>query len=86
MDEIKLERLKDDLSQQIEAPYKEIVKQLEVELQKHQQEYNKSHYEIEFLKSVNEHEKQEHVTHLDQMKMKHDVEMNAMRKDRDILR
>jgi len=86
LDEIKLERLKDELSQQIEAPYKDIVKQLEVELQKIQQEYNRVKFEIEFLKSVNEHDKEEHANHLDQMKVKHDVEMNALRKDRDILR
>jgi hypothetical protein len=86
LDDIKLERLKDELSQQIEAPYKDIVKQLEVELQKIQQEYSRIKFEIEFLKSVNEHDKQEHAGHLEQLRVKHEVEMNAMRKDRDSLR
>jgi hypothetical protein len=86
LDEIKLERLKDELSQQIEGPYKDIVKQLETELQKLQSEYSKVSFEIEFLKSVNSHDKQEHHSHLEQVKMKQEIELNAMRKDRDMLR
>ena len=37
LDEIKLEKIKEELSQQIELPYKDIVRQLEMELQKLQQ-------------------------------------------------
>jgi hypothetical protein len=86
LDDIKLERIKDELSIQIEAPYKDIVKQLEQELEKQQQESNKFRFELNFLKSINEHEKCEHANHVEQLKLKHDVEMNAMRKDREILR
>lgn len=86
LDDIKLERLKDELSQQIEGPYKDIVKQLESELQKLQSEYGKVAFEVDFLKSVNSHDKQEHHSHLEQVKMKQEIELSAMRKDRDMLR
>lgn len=86
LDEIKLEKIKEELSQQIEMPYKDIVKQLEIELQKLQQELNKSRFEASFLKSVNEHDKTEHYNHVEQLKMKNEIELSAMRKDRDCLR
>ena len=86
LDEIKLEKIKEELSQEIEVPYKELVKQLQQELQKVQQESNKIRYESNFLKSVNEHDKNEHNNYIDQLKMKHEAELNAIRQDRDILR
>jgi len=81
-----LEKIKEELSQQIELPYKDIVRQLEMELQKLQQELNKCRFEIGILKSVNEHDKSEHCNHVEQLKMKNEIELSAMRKDRDILR
>lgn len=86
MDEVKLDRLKEDLSQQIEAPYKDIVRQLEQELQKLQSECNRMRQEINNLRSANEHEKAEHLNYLEQIKLKQEIELNAIRKDRDILR
>jgi hypothetical protein len=86
LDEVKLERLKEDLTQEIETPYKEIVKQLENELQKLQQECNKIRFENNTLKSSSEHTKTEQNNFLDQIKMKHEIELNAIRKDRDSLR
>ena len=86
MDDVKLERIKEDLSEQIEAPYKEIVRQLENELQKLQHEVTKLRYEANFHKSAVEHEQSEHHTFIDQLKLKHDIELNAIRKERDMLR
>lgn len=51
-----------------------------------QQELNKSRFETNFLKSVNEHDKTEHHNHVEQLKMKNEIELTAMRKDRDTLR
>ncbi len=86
MDEIKLEKIKEELSQHIETPYKDIVRQLEIELQKLQQELNKTKFEIGVLKTVNEHDKSEHFNHVEQLKMKYEIELGGMRKDRDSLR
>jgi hypothetical protein len=86
LDEIKLERIKEDLSAQIEGPYKDIVRQFEQELQKLHQELNKQRYENNFLKSSQEHEKTEHQNFAEQLKLKHDIELNAIRKERDTLR
>lgn len=86
MDEVKLERIKEELSTQIESPYKEIVRQLESELQKLQQETIKLNYDLDFQRSVNEHDKAEHSNYVDQLKLKQEIEMNAVRKERDTLR
>ncbi|CAF0714870.1 unnamed protein product [Brachionus calyciflorus] len=86
LDDVKLDRLKEELSQQIEGPYKDIVRQLEQELQKIQSECNRLRQESGVLKSANEHEKTEHHNYLEQLKLKQEIELNALRKDRDILR
>jgi hypothetical protein len=86
LDDVKLERIKEELSQQIEGPYKDIVRQFERELEKLQQESNKLKYENNYLKSNMDHDKGEQSNFLDQLKLKHEVELNTMRKDRDALR
>ena len=74
------------MSQQIEGPYKDIVRQLEQELQKLQEELNKLKQETKFLKSNKEHEKSEQNNFIEQLKLKHEVELSTIRKDRDLLR
>lgn len=86
LDEVKLDRLKEELSQQIESPYKEIVRQLEQELQKLQSECTRLKQETNVLKSTNEHEKTEHQNYFEQLKLKQEIELSTLRKDRDILR
>ena len=81
-----MDRIKEELSQQIEGPYKDIVRQLEQELQKLQEELNKMKYESKFLKSNKEREKSDQNSYIDQLKLKHEVELNTIRKDRDLLR
>lgn len=83
---MKLDRLKEELSQQIEAPYKDIVRQLEQELQKLQSECGRLRQESNILRSGNEHERTEHHNYLEQIKLKQEIELNALRKDRDLLR
>ncbi len=63
------------MSQEIEMPYKDIVKQFEFELEKMQQECNRFRYESAFLKSSNDHDKNEFQTLTEQLKMKHDIEV-----------
>lgn len=86
LDEVKLERIKEELSQQIEAPYKDIVRQLEQALQAQQTEIGKLHNENQLLRASNEHQKQEHHIYLDQLKLKQEVELNVIRQERDTLR
>ena len=75
LDEVKLEKLKDELSQEIEMPYKDIVKQFELELEKLHQECNRMRYENGFLKSSNDHDKTEFQTLIEQLKLKHEIEV-----------
>ena len=86
LDDVKLDRIKEELTQQIEGPYKDIVRQLEQELQKLQEDLNKLKYESKFLKSNKDREKTEHNNFIDQLKLKHEVELSTIRKDRDVLR
>jgi hypothetical protein len=86
LDDVKLDRLREDLTQEIEAPYKEIVRQLEHELQKLQQELTKLRYESNFQKSSGENERAEHHNFIEQLRMKHEIELSAIKKDRDMLR
>ena len=78
--------MREELSHQIETPYKDILKQLEQELQKLQQDCNKLRFENNFLKSSSEHDKTEQLRLLEQIKLKNEVELNTIRKDRDMLR
>ncbi len=75
MDDLKLEKLKEELGQQIEMPYKDIVKQFEQELEKLHDDCNKLRYENSYLKGSNEHEKNEFQALTQQYKMKHDIEV-----------
>ncbi len=86
MDEVKLERLREELSQEIEAPYKDIVRQLENELQNLQQQLTKLKYDNNFQKTTNERERTEHHNFIEQLRVKHDIELTALKRDRDSLR
>ena len=76
MDEVKFERLKEELTNQLEVDYKNIVKAYTIELENLKEECNKLRYETTFLKSANEHDKAEFQSLFDQIKLKHDVEVN----------
>jgi hypothetical protein len=86
LDEVKLERLREELSQEIEAPYKDIVRQLENELQNLQQQLTKLKYDNNFQKTTNERERTEHHNFIEQLRVKHDIELTALKRDRDSLR
>lgn len=108
LDDVEIEKLKDALSQQIEIPYKEIVKQLEQELQNLKQEIHKLRHENSLINATKEHDRNEQETLFEQLKLKYVVEVcklvifsktsfqinffiakfkvNAIRKDRDIIR
>lgn len=51
------------------------MKQFESELEKLQQECNRMRYENGFLKSSNEHDKNEFQTLAEQLKLKHEIEV-----------
>jgi hypothetical protein len=78
LDDLKLEKLKEELSHQIEIPYKDIVKQFEQELEKLHEDCNKLRFENSYLKGSTEHEKNEFQAMMQQYKMKHDVEVSVV--------
>jgi hypothetical protein len=86
LDEVKLEGLREEIAHELEAPYKDIVRQLELELQKLQQELVKIKSDNQTLRNALERGKEENDSFIEQMKLKHEVELSAIKKDRDVLR
>lgn len=86
LDDVKLERIKEELTQQIEAPYKDIVRQLEQALQTQQAEINKLRNENAMSHSANDREKAEHHNFVEQLRVKQELELNVIRRERDSLR
>jgi hypothetical protein len=86
LDEVKLDNLREEIAHELEAPYKDIVRQLELELQKMQQELVKIKSDNQTLRNALERGKEENDAFVEQMKLKHQVELSAIKKDRDVLR
>ncbi|XP_033018295.1 centrosomal protein of 83 kDa isoform X3 [Lacerta agilis] len=70
----KLELLKTEIRDSIEAPLKENLRKLDKEAEKWRTEYNKLRYEHTFLKSEFEHQKEEHAHILEENKLKYESE------------
>ncbi|XP_053263387.1 centrosomal protein of 83 kDa isoform X2 [Podarcis raffonei] len=70
----KLELLKTEIRDNIEAPLKENLRKLDKEAEKWRTEYNKLRYEHTFLKSEFEHQKEEHAHILEENKLKYESE------------
>uniref|UniRef100_A0A670IV55 Centrosomal protein 83 n=2 Tax=Podarcis muralis TaxID=64176 RepID=A0A670IV55_PODMU len=81
----KLELLKTEIRDNIEAPLKENLRKLDKEAEKWRTEYNKLRYEHTFLKSEFEHQKEEHAHILEENKLKYESEITRLGKDKEEL-
>uniref|UniRef100_A0A8C5WCC4 Centrosomal protein 83 n=1 Tax=Leptobrachium leishanense TaxID=445787 RepID=A0A8C5WCC4_9ANUR len=81
----KLELLKIQMHQDLEATTRDRFRKLNEDVEKYKDDYNKLRYETTFLKSQFEHQKEQHVRVLEEQKMKYEAEINALAKDKEEL-
>ncbi|XP_021501066.1 centrosomal protein of 83 kDa isoform X1 [Meriones unguiculatus] len=81
----KLELVKAQIQQELEAPMRERFRTLDEEVEKYRAEYNKLRYEHTFLKSEFEHQKEEFTRISEEEKMKYESEVARLEKDKDEL-
>nr|XP_034343560.1 centrosomal protein of 83 kDa isoform X3 [Arvicanthis niloticus] len=81
----KLELVKAQLQQELEAPMRERFRTLDEEVERYRAEYNKLRYEQTFLKSEFEHQKEEFTRISEEEKMKHKSEVARLEKDKEEL-
>ena len=73
--EQKLELLKSQVLDDMEAPFREKLLSMEEETDRYRNEYNKMKYEYSFLKSEYEHEKREQQKIVEEMRLRHEAEV-----------
>ncbi|XP_040002768.1 centrosomal protein of 83 kDa isoform X2 [Xiphias gladius] len=81
----RLELLRAQVQQEMEAPVRERFNKLEEETEKYRSEYNKLRYEYTFLKSQFDHQREEHAHIMDQKKIRYEAELSRLEKDREDL-
>ncbi|NXI00002.1 CEP83 protein, partial [Pachycephala philippinensis] len=81
----KLELLKAKIYEKLESPMRERYQKLENEVEKYRTLYNKLRYELTFLKSEFEHQKEEHAHILEEKKIKYEAEIARLDKDKEEL-
>ena len=81
----KLELVKAQLQQELEAPMRERFRTLDEEVERYRAEYNKLRYEYTFLKSEFEHQKEEFTRVSEEEKMKYKSEVARLEKDKEEL-
>nr|XP_038935607.1 centrosomal protein of 83 kDa isoform X5 [Rattus norvegicus] len=81
----KLELVKAQLQQELEAPMRERFRTLDEEVERYRAEYNKLRYEHTFLKSEFEHQKEELTRISEEEKMKYKSEVARLEKDKEEL-
>ncbi|KAJ1163252.1 hypothetical protein NDU88_003713 [Pleurodeles waltl] len=82
----KLELLKAQIQQELEAPMRERFNKLDEEVEKYRSEYNKLRYEHTFLKSEFEHQKEEQQRILEEKRIKQEAEIARLEKDKEEMR
>ncbi|XP_072097117.1 centrosomal protein of 83 kDa isoform X1 [Mobula birostris] len=82
----KLEILKSQIQQDLEAPMRERFRKQEEEAERYRAEYNKMRYENTFLKSEMEHQKEENERTLNEKVIKFEAEIARLEADRESLR
>ncbi|KAM4677892.1 centrosomal protein of 83 kDa isoform 1-T2 [Discoglossus pictus] len=82
----KLELLKAQIQQELEAPMRERFRKLDEEVEKYRGEYNKLRYEHTFLKSEFEHQKEENTRVLEERNIKYEAEISQLERDKEELR
>ncbi|XP_017294064.1 centrosomal protein of 83 kDa isoform X1 [Kryptolebias marmoratus] len=81
----RLELLRAQVQQEMEAPVRERFNKLEEETEKYRSEYNKIRYEFTFLKSQCEHQREEHARALEERRILYEAEIARLEKDREEL-
>ncbi|XP_077355589.1 centrosomal protein of 83 kDa-like isoform X1 [Festucalex cinctus] len=85
MTPMRLEVLRAQVQQELEAPAREHFAKLEEEAEKYRSEFNKLRYAYTVLNSQFEHQKEEHVGALERQKMRSDVEIAHLKKEKENL-
>ncbi|XP_029350757.1 centrosomal protein of 83 kDa isoform X2 [Echeneis naucrates] len=81
----RLELLRAQVQQEMEAPVRERFNKLEEETEKYRSEYNKLRYEFTLLKSQFDHQREEHVRVLEERRICYEAELSRLEKDREDL-
>eukprot|EP00794_Sanderia_malayensis_P005390 gene5390-6063_t len=81
----KMEVLRVKLQEEAEASYKHKLETADLELDKYRSDFNKLRYEYSFLKSEYEHEQAKNKTIIEEQKVHHQIEVDAIMKDKDDL-
>ncbi|XP_019747376.1 centrosomal protein of 83 kDa-like [Hippocampus comes] len=81
----RLELLRAQVQQELEAPVRERFNKLEEEAEKYRSEFNKLRYAFTVLNSQFEHQKEEHVGVLEGQKMRYEMEIAHLKKEKENL-
>ncbi|XP_039647720.1 centrosomal protein of 83 kDa isoform X2 [Perca fluviatilis] len=81
----RLELLRAQVQQEMEAPVRERFNKLEEETEKYRSEYNKLRYDFTFLKSQFDHQREEHAHKLEETRIRYEAEIAHLEKDREEL-
>nr|XP_046234686.1 centrosomal protein of 83 kDa isoform X1 [Scatophagus argus] len=81
----RLELLRAQVQQEMEAPVRERFNKLEEETEKYRSEYNKLRYECTFLKSQLDHQRDEHARTLEERRIRYEAEISRLEQDREDL-
>uniref|UniRef100_A0A671Y0K4 Centrosomal protein 83 n=1 Tax=Sparus aurata TaxID=8175 RepID=A0A671Y0K4_SPAAU len=81
----RLELLRAQVQQEMEAPVRERFNKLEEETEKYRSEYNKLRYDCTFLKSQLDHQREEHARILEEKSILYEAEISRLEKDREDL-
>ncbi|XP_067345718.1 centrosomal protein of 83 kDa isoform X2 [Channa argus] len=79
----RLELLRAQVQQEMEAPVRERFNKLEEETEKYRSEYNKLRYEYTFLKTQFDHQQDEHARILEERRIRYEAEISRLEKDRE---
>ncbi|XP_043963799.1 centrosomal protein of 83 kDa isoform X2 [Gambusia affinis] len=81
----RLELLRAQVQQEMEAPVRERFNKLEEETEKYRSEYNKLRYDFTIVKSQLEHQREEHSRMLEERRILHEAEVARLEKEREEL-
>uniref|UniRef100_A0A9J7YQK1 Centrosomal protein 83 n=1 Tax=Cyprinus carpio carpio TaxID=630221 RepID=A0A9J7YQK1_CYPCA len=81
----RLELLKAQVQQELEAPVRERFNKLQEEAENYRSEYNKLRYDLTFLKSEFDHQKEEHVRVLEERRIRHEADVARLERDKENL-
>ncbi|KAA0721073.1 Centrosomal protein of 83 kDa [Triplophysa tibetana] len=81
----RLELLRAQVQQELEAPIRERFNKLQEEAENYRSEYNKVRYDLTFLKSEFEHQKEEHTRLLEERRIRHEADVVRLERDKEEL-